>query len=71
MSESHYAAEALEQLFTSTTHGWFSPFVTTTDGLTAEQAGTDASELRPRPSVEATACGILAVIENLFMRSET
>src|SRR5260370_30497206 len=40
MSESHYAAEALELLFTSTTPGWFSPFVTATDGLTAEQAAT-------------------------------
>jgi hypothetical protein len=37
MSESHYAAEALELLFTSTTPGWFSPFVTATDGLTAEK----------------------------------
>jgi hypothetical protein len=40
MSESRYAAEALELLFTSTTPGWFSPFVTATDGLTAEQAAT-------------------------------
>jgi hypothetical protein len=30
----------------------------------------DASELRPRPSVEATACGRLTVSENSFMRSE-
>lgn len=31
----------------------------------------DASELRPRPSVEATSCDILAVNENIIMRSET
>jgi len=40
MPESPYLAEALEQLFTSTTPGWFSPFVTATAGLTAEQAAT-------------------------------
>lgn len=34
MSESHYAAEALELLFTSTTPG-FLPFVSATDGLPA------------------------------------
>ncbi len=27
----------------------------------------EASELRPRPSVETTACGRLAVNENIFM----
>jgi hypothetical protein len=31
----------------------------------------DASELRPRSSVEATSCDRLAVNENIFMRSET
>src|SRR5262249_44363451 len=31
-------AEALELLFPSATHGWFSPFATATDGLTAQQA---------------------------------
>jgi len=38
MSEAHHLAEALEQLFTSDTHGWFTPFVVATDGLTAAQA---------------------------------
>src|SRR5258708_14323880 len=40
MSKANHAAEALELLFTSTTPGWFSPFVTATDGLTAEQAAS-------------------------------
>jgi hypothetical protein len=40
MSQANHTAEALELLFTSTTPGWFSPFVTATDGLTAEQAAT-------------------------------
>ncbi len=40
MSESRYLAEALEQLFTSTAPGWFSPFAAATDGLSAEQAAT-------------------------------
>jgi hypothetical protein len=40
MSEATYIAEALKQLFTSATPGWFSPFITATDGLTAEQAAT-------------------------------
>lgn len=40
MSEALSIAEALELLFTSATPGWFSPFATATDGLTAEQAAT-------------------------------
>ncbi|MBV9228839.1 MAG: DinB family protein [Chloroflexi bacterium] len=40
MSEANHAAEALELLFSSTTPGWFSPFITATDGLTAAQAAT-------------------------------
>lgn len=40
MSESFYAAEALELLFTSTTPGWFSPFAAATENLTAQQAAT-------------------------------
>jgi hypothetical protein len=40
MSQANYAAEALELLFTSTTPGWFTPFITATDGLTAAQAAT-------------------------------
>jgi len=40
MSEAYYAAEALEQQFTSTAPGWFTPFVLATDGLTAGQAAT-------------------------------
>jgi hypothetical protein len=40
MSKTNHMAEALELLFTSTTPGWFSPFVTATDGLTATQAAT-------------------------------
>ncbi len=40
MSESHYAGEALELLFTRSTPGWFSPFATATAGLTAKQAAT-------------------------------
>src|SRR6266851_5757395 len=40
MSQANHVAEALELLFTSTTPGWFTPFVTATDGLTAEQAAT-------------------------------
>lgn len=40
MSQASHTAEALELLFTSPTPGWFSPFVTATDGLTAEQAAT-------------------------------
>jgi hypothetical protein len=40
MSKANHAAEALEQLFTSTTPGWFTPFILATDGLTAAQAAT-------------------------------
>lgn len=40
MSEAAHIAEALDLLFTSATPGWFSPFATVTDGLTAEQATT-------------------------------
>ncbi len=40
MSQASHTAEALELLFTIPTPGWFSPFVTVTDGLTAEQAAT-------------------------------
>ena len=38
---------------------------------TGHAASSEASELRPRPSVEAIACGIRAGSENIFMRSET
>jgi len=44
MSKANHAAEALELLFTSTTPGWFTPFVTATDGLTAEKAATVPAE---------------------------
>lgn len=40
MSKTNHSAEALELLFTSTTPGWFTPFVIATDGLTASQAAT-------------------------------
>lgn len=40
MPQTNYPAEALELLFVSDTPGWFSPFITATDGLTAEQAAT-------------------------------
>ena len=40
MSEAPYTAEALELLFTSATPGWFSPFETATESLTAQQAAT-------------------------------
>ena len=40
MSEASHTAEALELLFTSATPGWFSPFETATDGLTAKLAAT-------------------------------
>ena len=40
MSEASSTAEALELLFTSATPGWFSPFATATEGLTAQQAAT-------------------------------
>src|SRR5579859_5574062 len=40
MSEASYTAEALELLFTSATPGWFSPFETATESLTAQQAAT-------------------------------
>jgi len=40
MSTLNHEAEALDLLFTSTTPGWFSPFTTATDGLTATQAAT-------------------------------
>ncbi len=40
MSEASSFAEALDLLFTSTTPGWFSPFIAATAGLTAEQAST-------------------------------
>src|SRR5579859_2511295 len=44
MSEARHMAEALEVLFTSSAHGWFSPFVTATEGLTAAQAATVPAE---------------------------
>ncbi len=38
VSEGRHLAEALEQLFVSSTPGWFTPFVAVLDGLTASQA---------------------------------
>ena len=38
MSEGSFLAESLEQLFTSSTPGWFTPFAAATDGLSAAQA---------------------------------
>ena len=44
MSEGQHLAEALEQLFTSSTPGWFTPFVEVYAGLTAEQAASVPAE---------------------------
>ncbi|HEX2619994.1 MAG TPA: DinB family protein, partial [Phototrophicaceae bacterium] len=38
ISEGQHLAEAIELLFTSDVPGWFTPFVTVLDGLTAAQA---------------------------------
>lgn len=40
MSEAPFIAQALDLLFTSMVPGWFSPFASATDGLTARQAAT-------------------------------
>lgn len=39
-SEVKHLAEALEGMFTTSDHGWFSSFVSAMDGLTAKQAAT-------------------------------
>lgn len=39
-SEAKHLAEALEGMFTTSDHGWFSSFVSAMDGLTAKQAAT-------------------------------
>ncbi len=44
MSEGRHFAEALEQLFTSSTPGWFTPFVAVLDGLSATQAAAVPAE---------------------------
>jgi hypothetical protein len=44
MSQSQEFAEALEVLFTSTTPGWFTPFVDVYEGLSAEQAACVPAE---------------------------
>jgi hypothetical protein len=44
MSEGQHLAEALEQLFTSTTPGWFTPFVDVYAGLSASQAAAVPAE---------------------------
>jgi len=44
MSEGKHLATALDLLFTSTTPGWFTPFMAVLDGLTAAQAATVPAE---------------------------
>jgi len=44
MSEGRHLAEALEQLFTSSTPGWFTPFVAALDGLSPSQAAAVPAE---------------------------
>ncbi|MBI5929258.1 MAG: DinB family protein [Chloroflexi bacterium] len=42
--EAKHLAEALQQMFTTSDHGWFSSFVAAMDGLTAQQAAAVPAE---------------------------
>lgn len=44
MSDGRYFADAVEQLFSSTTPGWFTPFVAVLEGLSAQQAAVVPAE---------------------------
>ncbi|GIK65611.1 MAG: hypothetical protein BroJett018_34050 [Chloroflexota bacterium] len=43
-SEAKHLAEALEGMFTTSAHGWFSSFVSAMEGLTAKQAASVPAE---------------------------
>ena len=44
MTQGQYLAQALEELFTSSTPGWFTPFMAVLDGLSASQAAKVPAE---------------------------